>query len=103
MRRAFSLLLVASVAALVTAVIVAADGPPRWAYGTDPNAPLPGQAPAGGGRGAGGRGGAPAPAPDPTLFRLEGTTATFTSAQIRDGFNPADWYPQDHPTPPNIV
>jgi cytochrome c553 len=101
MRRVLSLLPMVSVAALVTAVIVAADGPPRWAYGTDPNAPLPGQAPAG--RGAGGGGGGAAQPPDPTVFHLEGTTAAFTSAQIRDGFNPADWYPQDHPTPPNIV
>jgi cytochrome c553 len=96
MRKAFAGLLMVTFAAVVTAVL-AADGPPQWAYGTDPNAPLPGQAPAG-------RGAAPQPPPDDgTLYRLEGTTAAFTATQIRDGFNPADWYPNDHPTPPDIV
>lgn len=84
---------------VVASVLVAAQGPPRWAYGTDPNAPLPGQGPAG----RGGGGAAQAPPDDGTLFHLPGTTAAFTSTQIRDGFNPADWYPGDHPTPPDIV
>ena len=73
---------------------------PLWAYGyaTDPgSAPAP--AP-GGPRGGGG--GAP-PAPDPTPQKLAGSTSTFTLAQIRDGFGPADWFPGDHPPMPDIV
>jgi cytochrome c553 len=34
---------------------------------------------------------------------LPGSTKTYTQAQIDDGFNPPDWYPQDHPTMPNVV
>jgi cytochrome c553 len=69
-------------------------GPPAWAYGVTP----PGTAPAG--RGAGGGGAA---ADDGSPKRLEGSTAAFTLAQVRDGFNVADWYPGDHPAAPAIV
>jgi cytochrome c553 len=77
----------------------AAAGPPasmNWAYATPP-------APAGGA--AAGRAGGPAaaPAPDPTPRQLPGSTLSFTTAQIRDGFGPADWFPQDHPVMPEIV
>lgn len=71
--------------------------PPPWAYGfTSPPGP-PAAAPA-----------APAapaaqPAPDPTPHKLPGSTLSFTVAQIRDGFGPADWYPDDHPAMPEIV
>jgi cytochrome c553 len=34
---------------------------------------------------------------------LPGSTKTYTQAQIDDGFNPPDWYPQDHPTMPEVV
>jgi cytochrome c553 len=72
----------------------AADGPPAWAYGfPQPGAPA---APAGGGRGA------PA-APDTSPKHLAGSDLEFTLAQIRDGFGPADWFPGDHPTMPEIV
>ena len=72
-----------------------ADGPPAWAYGY----PQPGAAAApagGGGRGA-------AAAPDTSPKRLAGSNLEFTLAQIRDGFGPADWFPGDHPTMPEIV
>lgn len=79
----------------------AADGPPAWAYGY----PQPGAtaAPAGGGgRGAaGGRGGQAAP--DNSPKHLAGSNLEFTLAQIRDGYGPADWYPGDHPTMPEVV
>jgi cytochrome c553 len=80
----------------------AADPPPAWAYGFPSNAPAaaPGGAGGGGGRGAGGA--APA-APDTSLKSLPGSTLQFTLAQIRDGFGPADWYPGDHPTMPDVV
>ena len=66
--------------------------PPAWAYPTNPPAPA-------------GGGGAPAAAstPDPTPLRLPGTTLTFTSAEIRNGFGPADWRPETHPTMPEVV
>jgi cytochrome c553 len=74
--------------------------PPPWAYGFDKppgaatNPPAPAAPPAG--RGA-------APAPDNTQHQLPGSTGSFTLAQIRDGFGPADWYPSDHPAMPDIV
>jgi len=82
--------------------------PPQWAYGTV--APAAG----GGGRGAGGAGGggggggggagrgAAAPAAD-AQQSIPGSKSTFTLAQIRDGFGPADWFPEDHPQMPEIV
>jgi cytochrome c553 len=76
--------------------------PPPWAYGfaTPPAASTAG-APAGQpGRGGGGGGGAP---PDTTRRSLPGSTASFTLAQVRDGFGPADWFPGDHPAMPPIV
>src|SRR5262245_5877626 len=78
---------------------MAADGPPAWAYGLPPAGAAP-AAPAGRGGGGGGRGAA---APDTTPKTLPGSTLSFTSAQIRDGFGPADWFPGDHPQMPEIV
>jgi len=75
--------------------------PSAWAYGfaTPPGAtPAAPAAPAP----AAGRGGQP-PAPDTTQHQLPGSTLSFTAAQIRDGFGPADWYPGDHPAMPDIV
>jgi len=76
------------------------DGPPPpWAYGfpapatAAPAAPAPAAA-------------APpaaAPAPDVTPRKVPGSTGSFTLAQIRDGFGPADWFPGDHPVMPEIV
>src|SRR5262245_17398339 len=68
--------------------------PPAWAYGVTPAGQAP---PAGGQRGAG------APQDDGSPKRLEGSTAAFTLAELRDGFNVADWYPGDHPSMPDIV
>ena len=84
-----------AVLALTGCVAFAADGPPAWAYGyPQPGTPA---APAG----AGGRG-APA-APDSSPKHLEGSNLEFTLTQIRDGFGPADWFPEDHPKMPEIV
>jgi cytochrome c553 len=68
---------------------------PDWAYAVAP-APPPGGAPAGGGRGARG-------APDPTPRTLPGSHFQFTPAQVRNNFDPADWFPEDHPAMPDIV
>ena len=86
---------------LMASLPMAAQTLPGWAYGyATPGAPAA-AAPAGGaGRGAGGQGKA---APDETLKRLPGSEGAFTSAQIRDGFGPADWFPGDHPVMPEIV
>ena len=76
----------------------AADDLPAWAYGIPPANAAParpaGAAPAGRG--------AQAP-PDNTPKTLAGSTGSFTSQQIRDGFGPADWFPGDHPPMPEIV
>jgi cytochrome c553 len=78
----------------------AADGPPPWAYGFPGPAPAnPPAAPAGGG----GRGAGQAPAPDTTIRHVPGSTLEFTRQQIANGFGPADWFPGDHPTMPDIV
>src|SRR5436305_9037720 len=73
--------------------------PPPWAYGfaVPPGGPTAPAAPAAPGAGQ------PAAAPDTTLHQLPGSTQSFTLAQIRDGFGPADWFPGDHPPMPDIV
>lgn len=89
-----------AVVVLTTALTFAAsDGPPPWAYGfpspagAPPAAPAPAPAvPA-----------APAAAPDVTPRQVPGSSGSFTLAQIRDGFGPADWFPGDHPPMPDIV
>src|SRR4051812_38749744 len=84
-----------ALASLMTAsVSFAADGPPAWAYGLPQPGATPAPAGGGGGRGA---------APDTTPKRPPGSDLEFTSAQIRDGFGPADWFPGDHPKMPEIV
>jgi cytochrome c553 len=75
----------------------AVDDPPPWAYGFAAPASV-----------------APAPSPavpanatpaasDPAPRALPGSAASFTPAQIRDQFGPADWFPGDHPTMPEVV
>ena len=68
----------------------AAAGPIPWAYGF----PNPGATPP------------PAPAAaqdDGSKKTLPGSSGSFTLAEIRNGFGPADWYPEDHPPMPEIV
>ena len=89
-----------AVVVLTTALAFAAsDGPPPWAYGFPsaavPAAPSP-PAPAPAAPAA-------APAPDATPRQLPGSSGSFTLAQIRDGFGPADWFPGDHPAMPDVV
>jgi len=81
----------------LASVAFGADGPPPWAYGFP--GPAPANPPAAGGRGAGA---APA-APDTTIRHVPGSTLEFTRQQIANGFGPADWFPGDHPTMPDIV
>jgi cytochrome c553 len=65
---------------------------PYWAYGVLP----PGTPAATNGGGGGG-------ARDVSLKRVPGSTQAFTLAQIRDFFNVADWFPNDHPVPPDVI
>jgi cytochrome c553 len=87
--------IIALMSVLTVSISFAADGPPAWAYGF----PQPGMAatPAGGA----GRGGQQAI--DNSPKHLAGSSLEFTTAQIRDGFGPADWFPGDHPAMPEIV
>ena len=38
-----------------------------------------------------------------TLLRLAGSDRTFTVTEITSPYNPADWFPNDHPPMPDIV
>src|ERR1700688_962164 len=64
------------------------QGPLPWPYGADapPPAPVtqPGQ-------------------PDMSLKHVPGSDLSFTLAQVRDTFGPADWHPGDHGAMPDIV
>jgi len=99
MRKSLVLSAFGCVTALVLRPIVVAQlpsGPPAWAYGVPPA----GATPAPGGQRGGGGG---APADDGSPKHVPGSTQAFTLTQIRDGFNIADWFPEDHPKPPDIV
>ena len=102
-----SLSVILALTSIVTAgvLVAATDPPPPWAYGfASPAASTPEAGPAAApGRGGPPAAGAAAPAPDETLRRLPGSSGAFTIAQIRDAFGPADWYPGDHPTMPDVV
>jgi cytochrome c553 len=84
------------VAGVVT-LAQAADAPPPWAYGfaapppaTPP--PQPAAAPN------------PPPPPDNTVkHTLEGSKFSFTRAEAGNRYGPGDWFPEDHPTMPDIV
>ena len=69
---------------------IAADGPVPWAYAIPP-APPSGTPPAA------------QAAPDTSAKHLPGNSLEFTRAQISDRFGPADWYPSDHPSMPDVV
>src|SRR5712671_5991043 len=95
MRKFVGVLTIALAFVIAAGVVAGQSGsgavPPPWAYGfaTPPGpagaAPPPAAAPA-----------APA-APDNTMHKLPGSTGSFTLAQIRDQYGPADWFPGDHP------
>ena len=66
---------------------------PLWAYGfTTPPSSQSSPAPT------------PGPPPDnKIMLHVEGSKLAFTRAQIIDFYGPADWFPEDHPTMPDIV
>jgi cytochrome c553 len=49
----------------------------------------------------------PTPKPEPkdavALKQVPGSAKQYTQAQIDDGFNPPDWFPNEHPPMPEIV
>jgi cytochrome c553 len=55
---------------------------PEWAYPANPT---------------------PKPVDTSVPKHLPDSSKTYTQAQIDDGFNPPDWYPQDHPPMPDVV
>lgn len=69
--------------------------PPPWAYGLEAatGAPPPDRPD------SDARGGAD----DGTLRHLPASKFSFTLTQLRNIYSPADWYPEDHPTMPDIV
>ncbi|PWU10413.1 MAG: hypothetical protein C5B51_04230 [Terriglobia bacterium] len=77
--------------AVIAGGLFAAD-PPPWAYGFE-GPPQPGAAPAPVG---------PANT-DQTPRSLPGAKGQFARAQIANRFGPADWFPEDHPTMPDVV
>jgi len=82
-----------------------APNPVPWAYGylTPGPEPLPPPCPADAKPLTCSRPGRPWPE-DGTLLRLPGTDRSFTITQVQAHYDPADWYPQDHPaTSPDIV
>jgi cytochrome c553 len=87
MRTVFSAAIIAAAAVFAFA---ASTEPIPWAYAI-PAAPPAGAPPA-----------TPAP-PDTSMKHLEGSSGAFTRAQISDRFGPADWYPGEHPTMPDVV
>jgi cytochrome c553 len=90
MRRFVVLVVFGGALLLATGVLRATGEPPAWAYAIPP-APPAGAAPA-----------AAAP-PDTSLKQVPGSPLSFTRQQISDGFGPADWFPGDHPTMPDVV
>lgn len=76
------------VLSLTATLGVAAEGPPEWAYGVQTPAVKPPTE--------------PKPSPD-TVLHVPGSTLAFTPAEISARFGPADWFPGDHPTMPEII
>lgn len=75
-----------------------APNPVPWAYGylaSGPD-PLPPPCPADAKPFTCSRPGRPWPE-DGTLLRLPGSDRSFTITQVQAHYDPADWYPQDHP------
>src|SRR5437899_1808083 len=69
------------VMALLPGLAIAADNP-DWAYPPTPK---------------------PAPLDSAVQKQVPGSAKKYTQAQIDDGFNPPDWFPDEHPPMPPIV
>ena len=90
MRRAAVVVALGLAPLVLTGTLRAQGEPPAWAYAITP--PPPAGAPA------------PKPAPpDTSPKQLPGSSRTFTLAEVRNMFGPADWFPEEHPAMPAIV
>jgi cytochrome c553 len=67
--------------ALLPGLAIAAENP-EWAYPATPK---------------------PAPLDNVVQKQMPGSAKKYTQAQIDDGFNPPDWFPEEHPPMPEIV
>lgn len=89
-------LLTIALASTVFAGMCMAADLPGWAYGYavsgPPQAPAPPAAAA-----------ANPPAPDMSMKSVPGATGQFTRTQIADRYGPADWFPTEHSTMPDVV
>lgn len=97
------------IAAMLASAVLAGQAPPPnrvpWAYGfvTPGPEPLPPPCPADAKPYTCSRPGKPW-IEDGILLKLPGSSRTFTIGQIQAHYDPADWYPGDHPQPvPAIV
>jgi cytochrome c553 len=95
-----TLVIVALACVFAASIVVSAAGPsagpPPWAYGfeTPAGTPPPAAAPA------------PAAVPaakDPKMYSVPGATKEFKRIDIANQYGPADWFPGDHPTMPEVV
>src|SRR5881394_187152 len=100
MRKSIGVLICGVASILAVAALSATAQHPSWAYGfVDP--PPPAGAPA---APAAAAPAAAAPAaPDTTPLSVPGSDKKLTRAQANDPYSPADWFPGEHPTPPDIV
>jgi cytochrome c553 len=92
-RRAAQLSFAVAALAMAAGALAAGDAKePLWAYGfTAPASTELATRP-------------PTSAPDSkTPLHVDGSTLSFTRAQIVSYFGPADWFPEDHPPMPNVV
>jgi cytochrome c553 len=76
--------LAASVLVLAPLVAIAAEAPPEWAYPAFP----PGFQP---------------PPDNGQPKHVAGSTRAYTEKEVNDIHNPPDWFPNEHPSQPDIV
>jgi cytochrome c553 len=98
MRKSIGVLICGFASILAVAAVSATAQHPSWAYGFV-DTPPPAGAPA---APAAPAAAAPA-APDTTPLSVPGSDRKLTRAQANDPYSPADWFPGEHPTPPDIV
>jgi cytochrome c553 len=89
--RAFVVVALVIVAARGSAAVAAEE--PFWAYGFNgPPSREAAKAPQ-----------TAAPPDNKTLLHVDGSQLSFTRAQVTNYFEPADWFPAEHPPMPDIV
>jgi cytochrome c553 len=93
MRTVIALAVVSLVPVTIGSVLRAQAEMPAWAYAVAaPRAPGAAAAPA-----------EPAEPDETALLRAAGSSHSFTLQQVDNSSGPADWFPEDHPSMPDIV